>query len=246
MSVYETEKLLEQYLLFHYGEEKDLMPFSFGPKTFHFPIKCVTDCLDIDLLPKHASGLDLGCAVGRTSFELARHCKKVLGIDNSESFIRAANQILHKGQLRYQITEEGTQRADRVALRPSGVDPIRLEFKCVDAMEFVKKKLAFDVVVAANLICRLKDPLFFLKNLSNIVSTHGQLILTSPYSWLEEFTPPGSWLDDKKKPLEHIQDVLRSSFTLKKVFDLPFLIREHYRKYQWDVSQVTLWQKIAI
>jgi hypothetical protein len=34
---YETDAVLRQYLLFHYGEERDLMPFLFGPQhPLHF------------------------------------------------------------------------------------------------------------------------------------------------------------------------------------------------------------------
>ncbi len=35
---YETNKVLNEYLLFHYGHEDDLLAFPFGPKeALHFP-----------------------------------------------------------------------------------------------------------------------------------------------------------------------------------------------------------------
>jgi putative 4-mercaptohistidine N1-methyltranferase len=234
-SVYESERLLEQYLLFHYGEEQDLMPFSFGPKNgLYFPVSCVTECLEGKNLPKNASALDIGCAVGRSSFELTRYCKKVIGIDNSQSFINAANQILEKGQLEYTITEEGARRGKRVAVRPV-INNAHLEFRCEDAMKQVGQ---YDVVLAANLICRLSQPMVFLESLKHIVKPGGILIITSPYSWLEEFTPRNNWLE---KPLDQLQKALGNTFVLDKAFDLPFTIREHYRKYQWGVAQASVW-----
>lgn len=46
--------------------------------------------------------IDVGCAVGRTSFELARRCKGlVLGIDLNFAMLRLANRLLHQGEVRY-------------------------------------------------------------------------------------------------------------------------------------------------
>lgn len=40
--------------------------------------------------------LDLGCAVGRATIELAQYFDEVVGIDYSNSFIEAANKVLHE------------------------------------------------------------------------------------------------------------------------------------------------------
>lgn len=248
-SVYESASYLEHYLLFHYGNAEDQMPFPFGPKnSVYFPIRCVTECLDMTSLPPHPVALELGCSVGRSSFELARHCHQVIAIDSSQAFISTARQIQQDGQLDYSITEEGTRRTKRVARVPNGVDPTRVKFQCADAMEFCRKKASYDVVLAANLICRLKDPLTFLTLLKNVVVPHGQLIVISPYSWLEEFTPKSQWINREDESndhsgLESLKHALNDGFIFKRAFDLPFLIREHLRKYEWGVSQASIWQK---
>ena len=51
--------------------------------------------------------LDLGCAVGRASFELARHFDHVDGVDFSARFINLGVQLNNEGVLRYAITDEG-------------------------------------------------------------------------------------------------------------------------------------------
>jgi hypothetical protein len=35
--------------------------------------------------------------------------------------------------------------------------------------------------------------------------------------------------------------VLDPHFTLARTLELPFLIREHARKFQWSVAQATVW-----
>lgn len=55
--------------------------------------------------PKRA--LDIGCAVGRSSFELAREVQEVIGIDYSQSFIDVANKLKADGRLKYSLVQEG-------------------------------------------------------------------------------------------------------------------------------------------
>ncbi len=245
---YETERILHEYLLFHYGEAADQLPFAWGPKdAIDFPIRCVTECLDMQSLSVDSKALDLGCAVGRSSFELAKYTRQVVGVDNSKAFILAAQEIQREGSLEYSLLEEGGLPAGRIAKRPGQVDPARIQFVCADAMEILHRPDKYDVVLAANLICRLPDPRSFLQEISSVVAQRGQLIITSPYSWLEEFTPKELWLGQNKAvastPLEDLQDILHKNFDLCQVKDMPFLIREHYRKYQWGVSQASMWKR---
>ncbi|NDC01228.1 MAG: methyltransferase domain-containing protein, partial [Verrucomicrobia bacterium] len=50
--------------------------------------------------PKSRRALDLGCAVGRSSFELAAKVPEVIAIDFSRAFIRAARKLAKNGSLR--------------------------------------------------------------------------------------------------------------------------------------------------
>ena len=50
---YETDKLLGEYLHFHYGNENEVMPWSFGPKNgLNFAIRSVTELLDHAFIKK--------------------------------------------------------------------------------------------------------------------------------------------------------------------------------------------------
>ena len=44
-NVYETEKSVNEYLVFHYGSHSDILKWNFGPKdAFDFPRKCAELC----------------------------------------------------------------------------------------------------------------------------------------------------------------------------------------------------------
>ena len=43
--------------------------------------------------------LDIGCAVGGSCFELAKHCEEVVGLDQSAAIVAAANKLRGSGQL---------------------------------------------------------------------------------------------------------------------------------------------------
>ena len=52
--------------------------------------------------------LDIGCSVGRSTFELAKRFNQVVGIDFSHVFIDAANKLKMYGKLDYCIQREGS------------------------------------------------------------------------------------------------------------------------------------------
>ncbi len=71
-----------------------------------FAVRAVTACVDFARLPAEARALDLGCAVGRSSFELARGCREVLGIDFS-SGSSGRRHLGAGGRLPYERTTRG-------------------------------------------------------------------------------------------------------------------------------------------
>ena len=242
--IYESSGLLAEYLLFHYGTEPEVLPYDFGPRdALFFPVRCVRECLDPARLPSPARALDVGCAVGRSSFELARHCHEVVGIDFSRQFVAAASVLQRDGQLAYSRLEEGARRSPAMAIVPKEIERGRVRFEQGDAMALRGDLGTFDVVLAANLLCRLQEPARFLRQLPGLLRPGGQLILTTPCTWIESFTPREHWLcTETQSTLDGVRQILDPKFTLDRVLDLPFLIREHARKFQWTVAQASLWR----
>ena len=192
---------------------------------------------------RDARALDVGCAVGRSSFELAGHCREVIGIDYSQAFVAAATKVRAEGSVSYEYAVEGDRTARAVARVPAGVDVSRVKFEAGDAMSLRADLGAFDVVLAANLLCRLPDPRVFLARLPELVKPGGQLLLTTPFTWLAEFTPREKWIGgtEELESTDELTQLLEPHFELKLSKELPFLIREHARKYQWSVAWGTRW-----
>ena len=150
---YETERALAEYLLFHYGSAEQILPWTFGPATaLNYPARCVSECLEIARLPGQARALDLGCAVGRSTFELARHCSEVVGIDYSHRFIEVARHLQQHGSMPYAYVEEGHLTTPTTAVVPAEIDRHRVTFEQGDAQalrpdlgSFLKLGVAADV-----------------------------------------------------------------------------------------------------
>ncbi len=243
MNIYESDRLLHEYLLFHFASPQEILPWPDGPNSaLNFPVRTVTELIDAPSLPPSASALDLGCAVGRSSFELAIHCETVLGIDYSQRFIEAATALAESGQLPYRRHEEAARFTDCVATVPSHLPRQRARFETGDAMHLRADLGQFDLVHAANLLCRLPDPLLCIKRLPDLVKSGGQLLLTTPCTWLEEFTPRDAW-PTEGSTFDWLNHHLSADFTLEHRHDMPFLIREHARKFQWSVALATRWRR---
>ncbi len=242
MNIYETPRLVAEYLLFHYGEDQDILPWSLGPASaLGFPKRSVNELLDPSRLPASARALDLGCAVGRSAYELAAHAGEVIGIDYSHAFIDFAERIRRGQDVPYQRADEAALSTDLIARRPVSGDPARITFEQGDAMHLRADLGAFDIVHAANLLCRLTQPALLLERLPALVKPGGQLLLTTPCTWLAEFTPPENWPPGRTR--DWLRQALEPHFTLESEIDLPFLIREHARKFQWSVALGTRWRR---
>lgn len=248
-NLYETDRYLNEYLLFHYGSAVQICPFSGKPTGVDFHRRIIDECLKTKRFPSKSRALDVGCAVGRMTFELSRKVEFAVGIDYSQKFIRAAKRIQKSGRHSVLIKEEGDLFSRDTVHLPRNLNSRKrkVRFERGDASKI--QKALFDVVTAINLIDRLPRPEQFLKQLSSLVLPGGTLILGSPYTWMSEYTPPSNWLGGYKRGKESqwtavkIVQLLKSDFRLIKRRDFPFLIREHRRKYQWGVSEVLVFRR---
>jgi hypothetical protein len=77
-------------------------------------------------------------------------------------------------------------------------------------------------------------------------------VITSPYTWLEEFTKKENWLGGFRKggepymTLDALRDLLGPHFVLLgPAKDVEFIIRETRRKFQHTVAELTAWERTA-
>ena len=248
---YESSRYLAEYLLFHYAAESEILPWPFGPKdALHFPRRTVAAFARQGV--KHtpnSRALDLGCAVGASSFAMAEYFGHVTGLDFSHSFINAA-QALRDGQtLTYERLDEGGLSTTLQVSPPLPNLAQAVDFRQGDAMDLPEEWCNFDAVHAANLLCRLPEPMRLIKRLPKLLKPGGILVLATPCSWLEAFTPQSAWLGGYSEngvpvaTIDRLQTLLSPDFEALEQRDEPFLIREHSRKFQWSVALVSTWRR---
>ena len=248
--IYESARAVSEYLQFHFGDAKDLMPYSFGPvEALSFTKRTASECM------KHAthrrSVLDVGCAVGGASFELSRYFDRVVGIDFSKHFIESANRMKEHRSLDYEMMKQGDIFVKRTATLDADISTANVTFLEGDACNLNRDIGTFDAIHACNLLCRLPQPRKFLDDVSGYLNQQGILVLVSPYSWLEEYTSKDQWIggvvDRDGNAAEsdgEVSRILSKRFELLDRKDIPFLIREHERKFQYGVSDMQIWRKL--
>jgi 5-histidylcysteine sulfoxide synthase/putative 4-mercaptohistidine N1-methyltranferase len=245
-SHYETDRLFSDYAEFHYGDEYLGVP-NFPRALARLAIEAMGD-------RPARKALDVGCAAGRGTFELARHFEHVTGIDFSTSFIRLGFELIERGRLRYTLVEEGELLAWKEhSLAEFGLDAVadRVEFFQGDACNLKPVFAGYDLILAANLIDRLYSPARFLEAVHERLNPGGLLLIASPYTWLPEHTKREDWLGGFKKDgenfttLDGLKAILGKHFRLaREPQSVPFIIRETRRKFQHVLSEVTLWERI--
>jgi 5-histidylcysteine sulfoxide synthase/putative 4-mercaptohistidine N1-methyltranferase len=255
-NVYETSQMVNDYMLLHYGQVDDAMPYTFGPRdAIDFPNRCakVLDEYATKLGTGKGRAIDIGCAVGRAVFEMARTFEEVVGIDLSQSFIEAAQTLKRDGSLAYFRKDEGNLGQRLTATIDSAIDRNRTTFRQADACGLPADLHGFDAVLLANLLDRLPSPKACLARMGGpigLVRPGGLLVVMSPYTWMEQFTPIDAWLGGYERDgvsvssKEGLGAALGEAFELVSEEDMPLVIREHARKYQYIVTHVSVWRRL--
>ena len=244
-SRYETDRLVSEYIEFHYGEEYFGVP-NFPRAMARLAIEAMGD-------KPAKKALDLGCATGRASFELAMHFDRVTGIDFSARFIGVGTQLQEQGLLRYTLVEEGELVAYKeAALAELGLAGVasKVEFFQGDACNLKPLFSGYDLILAANLIDRLYSPAKFLATVHERLNPGGLLVLATPCTWLDEHTKREEWIGGFKKDgenfttLDGLKAILGKHFRLLRGPEgVPFVLRETKRKFQHTLSEVSVWER---
>ena len=122
------------------------------------------------------------------------------------------------------------------------IDRGRVTLEQGDAQSIRGEIGQFDAVIACNLICRLPEPMRLLNRFTELIKPGGQLFITTPFTWLEAYTPSDNWLGDgARDSFAGLTDALSPAFSLERRWDMPFLIREHARKFQYSIAQASCW-----
>ena len=96
---YDTDNLQNQYIDFHYGKDRHF-------DVDNFPCVCV-ETIGYHVKSNLNKVLDVGCAVGRSSFELAKIAKQVDASDFSANLLEVPIALQSGKIIRYSVTQEG-------------------------------------------------------------------------------------------------------------------------------------------
>jgi len=112
-----------------------------------------------------------------------------------------------------------------------------------------------DLVCGFNLIDRLPDPKAFLDESARRLRPGGLLVISSPYTWLEAFTPKDKWLgafkygdNDAQRTIDGLREYLTAGRNAQfeealPPEDLPFVLQETPRLRQVITAEMSFWRK---
>lgn len=142
--------------------------------------------------------LDAGCAVGRTTLEIAARCERLtLGIDLDVSMLRVARQARDEGQVRYPRRRVGLvyDRREFDVSRATSQDVCAaVDFWCCDATVLPFADATFSLASSLNLLDCVGSPLNHLQELVRILAAGGHGLVGCPYDWSAAATPLQAWL----------------------------------------------------
>ncbi|MCE9638292.1 MAG: 5-histidylcysteine sulfoxide synthase [Planctomycetes bacterium] len=254
-SGYESRAMLDAYLMLHFATADETFGAGPGPRDAAcFPRRCgeLTRAWADRIGAGDGRALDVGCAVGGAAFDLARRFREVVGIDLSASFVDAANAVRASGRAEFLRVDEGALTTPLAAEVDPSIDRTRTTFRRGDAGSLPADLGAFDAVLVANLLCRLPSPKALLGRLGGprgLVRPGGVLVITTPSTWREEFTPRDAWLGGFERggrrvtTLDGLHAELDAEFELLEAADMPFVLREHARKFEYVVAQSSVWRR---
>ena len=174
---------LSTYAWDHYG---DLAPDNEFPHQQTKPGSTL-NCLNagLSLLDKYpqAPMLDIGCATGRSTFELAaKYNGMALGIDLNFSLLRTAQQVLQTGTITFPLKSVGVifeRHQYEVALKNKEL----VDFWACDALALPFMDESFQFASALNVLDTVNSPVNFLKSISQSLNAGGNAVLATPYDW---------------------------------------------------------------
>jgi putative 4-mercaptohistidine N1-methyltranferase len=243
---YESNVKVAQYAELHYGAE------YFGVPSY----PCSLAQIAIELCPRGGRALDLGCSVGRASFELARHFDRVDAIDMSVHHLEVGMRLASCDHFRYVLPTEGElQQYREIRLSALGLEPeqiARVSFSQGDALNLKPHFKGYDLVLAANLLDHLREPARFLREIGQRMNAGAVLMVTCPYTWRTEFTPKENWLGGVHTNGEAVTSERSIHRLLAEMFeeiaparDIPLVIYETARKFEHILTQLTVWRRKA-
>jgi uncharacterized protein YbaR (Trm112 family) len=144
--------------------------------------------------------LDIGCAVGRLTFEMSKTHDRAVGIDTSISFIRAARDLAYRKRLEFDLIMEG-----HIMERQScDLDPDfafdTTEFIVADALALPFRSQRFATAGSVNILEKVPDPAKHLSEANRVMEKAcARFLFSDPFSWDEAVSHADLWLGGRNE-----------------------------------------------
>jgi 5-histidylcysteine sulfoxide synthase len=142
-NIYESDMQVSQYAEFGWGDSYF--------EVENFPKACAKFCLEYMKDKPKTKALDIGCAIGRSSFELAREFDEVTGLDFTARFIQLATQMKEKKSIGFTLPIEGDIQLKKiVSLKSLGLEKEadKVSFFQADACNLKPIYTGYDLIFA--------------------------------------------------------------------------------------------------
>ncbi|MEP9379129.1 methyltransferase domain-containing protein [Aquabacter sp. CN5-332] len=198
------------------------------------------------LKPADGPVLDIGCAVGRTTLDLAAGASApVLGIDLNWQLLKIARRAIDQGVVSYPLRRVGN-RFERRSVRASFPGANHADFWIADALALPFRSGTFRQAFAMNVLDCVADPAGLVCEMSRALSGEGELALATPFDWASHATNPSGWLESPvalESMLAGIKDALageggRRLVSIAPPAEQPWHVRLHDRAAVHYTSQL--------
>lgn len=244
--------LLSSYMDLHYGgpsdTTSDLASWTDSEKFWD----TVVEMARHETKGRYERSLDLGCSVGRYTFELARLSDLTIGLDLNFKAVSSAARFHRTRKISYERRKHGRYFEN---VEPSYSPPDNVLFLVADALDPPFSAESFDLVVGLNLVDNVKVPLVLIGQMDALLRPGGSLILGSPYEWRADISEPGEWLEtDELESPDMVLRILEGKMlpemglkydVCKEFFNVPWALRHHTRYWSFFLVHLIKARKIA-
>jgi len=243
-AAHDRRRLLSTYMDAHYGTPPTPLAAAQQPDYWQQLIALTPPA------QAYQQTLDLGCSVGRYTFELARQSELAVGLDLNFDLLAAAARIQREQTVRYERSLRGRFYT---SVDDSYETPQNVLFLLADALDPPLRATDFDCVAALNLLDNVKVPLILIGQMDALLRPGGRLLIASPYEWRSDLTEPAEWLENadydaatmvKAILTDNLFPQMQLNYRcIQEYAELPWFLRQHERAWRLYLVHVLSAQK---
>ena len=193
-SVFDVQRqILSGYAFDHYGDLDPDEPAE-APALPGSAVRLLKEGLRTLTGSVRGPVIDIGCAVGRTSCELAEKTGEiVLGVDLNFGMLKTAARVLRHGSVGYPRRRVGIVY-DRREFPVTFNNAHKVDFWVCDAVDLPFAEATFGLAISLNVIDCVNAPIDHLGSVARILASGAKALVSSPYDWSGASTPLECWL----------------------------------------------------